>query len=165
MTTSNNDILEKIHLATDITLGINFTKKIIQVESDNWTVISKRNDLEEKGIDNLGTLKTNLIAERAKEYNKRDGYITSSKKMLTKDENILNRFMKVLETLLQLEPMEQIQYKKLKTEIMKQMIIPTSEFNKILNLAISKDLIEESDKDTGYYRLKKEEEEEDKKNE
>lgn len=137
---TNNEILEKIHLATDIILGINFTKKIIQIESENWTVIAKRNDLA--SLNPPPTQKTSFV-EKAKEYNK----------LSEKDENILNRFMKILEAQLPLEPLQQIHYKKLRTEIMKQMIIPSSEFNKILNLAISQGLIEESANDVGHYKL------------
>lgn len=181
MTTTNNDILQNIQLGTDISLKINFSEKIIEVVSENWTVIARRNDLRplsiqaqqqqqqqqekeerDREIANSISQKTRSIVERAKEFKKQDGYIPDKKVQLSKSEIMenkrLNKFVQVFGDLLPLEALDQVHYKKLKDEAVRRKIINDNnrEFNNLLNLAISQDIIEESNQDAGYYRIKKE---------
>lgn len=170
-TTSNNDILERVHLATDIILGINFSKKIIQVESENWTVIAKRNDLASESIRlqqkeretvSSTTQKSSDTATAILEKNigeKLKDYTPNKKVQLSKDEKIVQMMIEVFDSLSQTSFNDgAVHYKTLRQKLQdKQIVKDYRDFDKFLNMALEQNLIEsvEDQHLKGFYRRKK----------
>lgn len=162
----------------DLILTMDFDKKIIEIESDHWTTVAKRKNVESPDlIASTTTIPPTTKKEKGGTEKETPSFTTpkkisleipqsdvteiapNKKVQLSKEEQILQRIIEVFDSLAETSFNEHsVNAKTLKNNLEARRIISYGEFNKFLNTLLEKDIIEYvSDQPhlSGFYRRKK----------